>query len=44
MSETTIRAALPEDINSMDRLLRELAKTLGEPEAYGGDAGALRDY
>jgi ribosomal protein S18 acetylase RimI-like enzyme len=44
METPVIRAATAEDIPSMDRLLRELASFVGEPEAYGGNLESLRRH
>ncbi len=44
MSAISIRTATADDIETVDRLLAELALSLGEPDVYRGDLEALRRH
>lgn len=44
MSEATIRTANADDIPDMERLLKGLAETLGDPQPYAVDTRALERY
>lgn len=44
MNAATIRSATADDIGSIERLLRGLAESLGDPQPFSVDTNALRRY
>ncbi len=44
MKDLSIRSATADDIDHIERLLRGLAESLGDPQPYAVDTGALRRY